>query len=515
MQQQSSAPLASATAATSLPVTPIRGEPHRHAVQFYENEHFLAAAVADFLADGLVGGHTVIVIATTTHREAFFYRLKAKGIDPDSFVRKQQLIWLDARETLANFLVQSLPDAQRFQQVVGSLLEEAIAAARPAAVRAYGEMVDLLWKDGNIEGAIQLEDMWNGLQQRHEFSLLCTYAMGNFYKSSHTQGFDHICKQHSHVVPTERYLDIDVGDRLREISLLQQRARSLETEIEHRTELEQRLRIALAAKIQAEDELRRALSERDVSLKREREARGEAESASRAKNEFLAVMSHELRTPLNAIGGHVQLLEMRIHGPIIEAQREALMRIERSQRHLLALINDILNLTRIEAGRVQYVLEDLALEPLMAEVKAMLEPLLLQHTLTLDFDTTVVRLGSRNISVRADRDKVQQILLNLLSNAIKFTPAGGRISLSMGISPQLRSVAFIEVSDTGIGIESSKLETIFQPFVQLVSRPANRPDGVGLGLSISRDLARGMSGDLVARSVVGEGTTFTLTLPLV
>jgi signal transduction histidine kinase len=499
----------------ALPAPPPTMEAHQHhSVQFYENDHFLAAAIADYLAMGLRAGQVVVAITTTTHRESFMYRLRAKSIDPDAALRSGRIIWLDARETLASFMSHATPKPELFEKEVGSVIESCVRSAGPAGVRAYGEMVDLLWKEGNVDGAVRLEELWNALQHRHAFSLLCAYAMGNFYKSSHSEAFQRVCQAHTHVLPSERYLDLEGPARMREVSLLQQRARALETEIEYRTELEQRLRVALASKIHAEEELRRALSDREVLLERERAARAEAESASRAKNEFLAVMSHELRTPLNAIGGHVQLLEMGIHGQIVEAQREALLRIERSQRHLLALINDILNLTRIEAGRVQYMLEDIPLEPLVLEVKALLDPLLSSHTLSLEVDTSIKRLGSRRISVRADREKVQQILLNLLSNAIKFTPAGGRIGVHVGVGSDTSRSAYVQVTDTGIGIDAAKLETIFQPFVQLAAHPVNRPDGVGLGLSISRDLARGMEGDLSVQSVVGAGSTFTLTLPI-
>src|SRR3954470_17878514 len=156
MQSSSISP-STAIAESALPAV-VGDELHRHAVQFYDNEHFLAAAVADFFADGLALGQTVIVIATTSHREAFFHRLKTKGFDSDQLVERGQLVWLDARHTLANFMVQSVPDRQRFEQVVGTLVEDVVGRARPAKVRAYGEMVDLLWKDGNVEGALQLED---------------------------------------------------------------------------------------------------------------------------------------------------------------------------------------------------------------------------------------------------------------------------------------------------------------------------------------------------------------------
>jgi signal transduction histidine kinase len=219
------------------------------------------------------------------------------------------------------------------------------------------------------------------------------------------------------------------------------------------------------------------------------------------------VMSHELRTPLNAIAGYVQLLEMGIHGPVTEAQLVALERIGRSQQHLLRLINDVLNLARIESGRVEYMLEDVEIAGLMAAVEPMVEPQMAAKELAFQVD------AGAGLAVRADRDKLQQIVINLLSNAIKFTPPGGRISVDAATRAGEPSLVFLRVTDTGIGIPAEKQASVFEPFVQVDMSATRRSQGSGLGLAISRDLARGMGGDLRVRSEEGRGSTFTLALP--
>jgi len=251
----------------------------------------------------------------------------------------------------------------------------------------------------------------------------------------------------------------------------------------------------------------RADAERSTLLERERATRLEAERANRAKGDFLAVMSHELRTPLNAIAGYVQILEMELHGPLTESQRETLRRVERSQRHLLAIINDILNFGRIEAGRVHYQVDDINLEEVLTDLTPLIEPQLAAKELAYS-----VNLRRSSLAVRADRDKLRQVLLNLLSNAIKFTPVGGRITVDAVERQSMPDTVFIRVSDTGSGIPRDKLEVIFEPFVRIDTNLTRTTEGTGLGLAISRDLARGMGGNLRARSEVGHGSTFTVTL---
>ena len=238
----------------------------------------------------------------------------------------------------------------------------------------------------------------------------------------------------------------------------------------------------------------------------ERVARAEAEAANRAKSEFLTVMSHELRTPLNAIGGYAEILEMGLRGSVTDEQRADLERIQRAQRHLLGLINGVLNYAKVDAGAVHYELADVAVDEVLATCEALIVPQARAKGLTVHHGASVAGLIAR-----ADREKMQQVLLNLLSNAVKFTNEAGRITLSWA-SDDDGSIA-VRVADTGRGIAADQLERVFQPFVQVESALTRTHEGTGLGLAISRDLARGMGGDLTVESVPNAGSTFTLTLP--
>ncbi len=236
------------------------------------------------------------------------------------------------------------------------------------------------------------------------------------------------------------------------------------------------------------------------------ERRAEAETANEAKSSFLAAMSHELRTPLNAIGGYAELIEMGLSGPVTAQQLSHLERIKRSQQHLLGIINDILNFSRIEAGQLSYDIEPIAVREVIDAVAQMIVPqakakgVVFERCALVDVPTLL-----------ADRAKFEQVLLNLLSNALKFTDRGGRVWFSWAAE---QSVVTVTVHDTGIGIPSDQVDAIFEPFIQVGRSLTNMREGTGLGLAISRDLTRAMGGDISVKSVVGQGSAFTISLPL-
>ena len=273
--------------------------------------------------------------------------------------------------------------------------------------------------------------------------------------------------------------------------LLQTQARQLEEQTQQARELAHELALT-------NEEMRAAINEVE-------KARAAADAANRSKAEFLAVMSHELRTPLNSIGGYVDLLEMELKGPVTDGQRADLQRIKRSQEHLLRIINDILNFTRLEATEVHYDIIDVPVRALITDLDALVGSLASAKSLEYSCDPP-----SGGVFVRTDPDKLRQILVNLMSNAVKFTAPGGRITVRCSDNGDFIA---IDVEDTGTGIPPDKLDAVFEPFVQLDSGLTRTTEGTGLGLAISRALARGMGADITVRSEIGVGSVFTLTLP--
>jgi signal transduction histidine kinase len=250
----------------------------------------------------------------------------------------------------------------------------------------------------------------------------------------------------------------------------------------------------------------RARRELEIAQEAAEQARVEAVTANQAKSAFLTTMSHELRTPLNAVAGYADLLLMGVRGELTDGQRTDLERIKRSGQYLLGLINDVLNFAKLDSGLVEYRFETVRVAPLLDGLEELIRPQVdakgLQYEHRTDDDA---------LTVRADPEKLRQILLNLLANAVKFTEAGGSVKLRCEADAE---EVRITVSDTGRGIAADQLSRVFDPFVQVDRHltPMSQ-QGVGLGLAISRDLANGMGGRLEAASTPGRGSDFTVTLP--
>lgn len=280
---------------------------------------------------------------------------------------------------------------------------------------------------------------------------------------------------------------------------LREQADTLEIQIDEVRALNERM-------ADVNQSLRTAHAEMESAKNEAESARAQADEANRAKSRFLTRMSHELRTPLNAIAGYVDLLDLGIRGPVTEDQRKDLDRIRRAQQHLLGLINDVLNFAKLEVGRIQFNIESIPLDTVLRDLDSLVIPL--AATRGVEYRREPLAL---DVSVKADREKLLQVLLNLLSNAVKFTDGGGRVTLSATHSD---SFVRLHVQDTGRGIPRENLRDIFEPFVQVGNGSNGVPEGTGLGLTIANEMAQAMGGRITGESEVGIGSAFTLEIPL-
>jgi len=278
-----------------------------------------------------------------------------------------------------------------------------------------------------------------------------------------------------------------------------------------------RHRGTLVAVVGEISERKRSERERAMLLESAEAARAEAEAANQAKSEFLATMSHEIRTPINAILGYAQILDMGIPGSISEEQRAHLGRLRASANHLLGLVNEVLDLAKVESGRMRVDAERARLDDAIEAALALTRPLASARGISLVDETA----GLNSLAYMGDAGRVRQILVNLLSNAVKFTEPGGRVSVECESTERPRDEEVpagepwiaVHVIDTGIGIASGQIARIFEPFVQEEMGRTRRRGGTGLGLTISRRLARLMGGEITTRSEPGKGSRFSLWIP--
>ena len=393
-------------------------------------------------------------------------------------------------------------DAIRALMATMETTERGLLATRSAEEERHAKIVTFVLVGGTL-AAFLIAIVLNGMLTR--------------YAESQTDAARELDLQNTELESQALELELQnqqLLEQASELELQQQHLQELATELEAQNEQLHQQATELETQTENLQMTTEELEKRTAESERVRAAAEEAkllaETANRAKADFLATMSHELRTPLNAIGGYVDLMELGIRGAVTSEQRDDLARIKRSGRHLLALINDILNFAKLEAGKVDFHIADASVLELVGGVEALVAPQMHAKGIRVSYERC-----ESDIAVHADAEKVQQILLNLLTNAQKFTPSGGRIGI---ICTATGETVTITVSDTGRGIQASKLESIFEPFVQvdrhLISEHSpNSQPGIGLGLAISRELARAMGGDIIARSEVGVGSVFTLVLP--
>ncbi|MGI9166559.1 MAG: hybrid sensor histidine kinase/response regulator [Pyrinomonadaceae bacterium] len=454
-----------------------------HFVQFYEADAFLLNSLSGYIGTAVNAGEGAVVVATKAHREGLDELLRENGLDVATASVSGLYVSIDAAETLSTLMVDGLPEPKRFREVIGSLIAKT-RNGRPR-LRAFGEMVALLWADGNYPAAIRLEELWNDLQKTHNFSLFCAYPMNGFNGEKLVAPHSGVCSVHSRVIPSESYADLPNPDaRLRAIAQLQQKARSLEAEIKERGKAEERLR---------------------ASLVREQMARAEAESANRMKDEFLATVSHELRTPLSAIIGWAHMLRK---GRLDEATRgRALETIERNAKSQAQLVEDILDVSRVITGKLQ--LNNGPVD-MASVINSAVDSVQLAAD-AKDIHLEVILDPSARL-ISGDAGRLQQVVWNLLSNAIKFTPSAGRVEVKL---ERVGSNVQIRLSDTGPGIEPDFLPFIFDRFRQADSTSTRRHSGLGLGLAIVRHLVELHGGTVKAENKQDSaGAVFVIELPL-
>jgi signal transduction histidine kinase len=467
-------------------------EPCSHSVQFYDSEDYLFAAVGKFLAAGIDAGDRMIVIASAHHNAGF---LAALGVHrADAAERSGQLRMLDARSTLARFMVDGTPDPTKFREVVGGVLAEARPQGHETArVRVYGEMVDLLWRDGNASAAIRLEELWNEEAPRHSFELLCAYAMGSFYREGDQERFLQVCGTHTHVLPTEGFLQLDGRTRLKEIGVLQQRAQLLEAEIQQRQVVEIKLREALREQRRVEEELR-------LSVTREQEARERAEHSDQFKEMLVALLGHELRNPLNTILMTTRLLQIR---DLPEENQRRLSRLAASGLRMKRMIEQLLDLTRARlSGGIPVACGD-PRDIVALTLKAI-------EDLGASFPAAQIELLAPSMCViEVDGDRFQQVLVNLIGNALEYGDPQREVVIQ--IEPQDRLVC-VRVSNFGPTIAPELLPHLFDPFRRAPSERV-RPSGLGMGLYICERIVQAHGGRLRVTSDVETGTCFEASFP--
>lgn len=462
-----------------------------HTVRFYQDEGALADMVAEFVSAGMCFGDRVIVIAAAAHTQEFAKRLDP--LDASHALSTGQLVFLDASELLAKVMVGDMPDAELFRGVMGRVLSPGAEAASSSRIRAYGEMVDILWRAGNSRAALRLEELWNDVGKTHAFVLLCAYIMGNFYREGGSGRFTELCRSHTHVLSREGSVQKPDDAEPGELGVLQRRTRSLENEIRERKRLEHALRDALRDRTRIEDQLR-------ISIQRERESRAEAEARDAFKEVFLGMLGHDLRNPLNTIMTTAEL--MTIRGDLARDGQRHLERIVSSGKRMQRMIEQILDVTR--ARLAQGIVVQLGPpRDLLALVSKIVDEVRVANP-----ERWIELSAERPCPVHVDVDRFEQVVSNLLGNAVAHgdpaRPIAVRVSACDGVTR-------LSVHNYGPPIEEAFLPLLFNPFKR-GRQTRGQGDGLGLGLYISERIVSAHGGTIHVESSNEAGTRFEVIL---
>ena len=449
-----------------------------HIVQFYERDDFLVDVVTRFVGAGLRDRRGAVVIATRHHLDLLERSLDTQGVAASQARATGAFVVLDAAEVLSRFLVDGWPDRSRFRDVVGGTIARAAAASHQARIRAFGEMVALLWAQGRGAAALRLEELWNELAKTQAFSLLCGYPIAAFRSADYSKPFQQIAAAHRLVIPAESYtVKADADARLRTIAELQQKAAVLESEVETRKLVEAQL----AAKIE------------------------ELAEVDRRKDEFLAMLGHELRNPLSPVTTALHLIRANEADPARISRARQI--IERQVERMTRLIDDLLDVSRITRGRIELREESVSLRELIEGAVEIARPLIDErgHRLALE-------LPEQPILLIADPARIEQVLANLLNNAAKYTDVGGHITLRARFDG---AGTIISVKDDGDGIAPGLRDRIFDVFVQGADARRRARGGLGIGLTLARRIIELHGGTIQAFSDgPGKGSEFVIRLPM-
>jgi PAS domain S-box-containing protein len=464
----------------------------RHTVHFYDRDEELADRVASFIGEGLAAGEAAVIVASEAHRELVLERLRAMNIDLEAQRLAGNLTILDAAGTLAKLMVGDMPDQTLFRRVVGGAMES--SATRGSArvnVRAFGEMVDILWRGGNRRGALALEELWTELAGILPFDLLCAYSTEGFQDVLIDDGLNNVCDRHTHVIASAG----TYGGNLDAAVPIVQQARALASELAYRGQIEQTLRARIHQLSEAE------AKERERGLRTQHLAE-ELQDTVRVNQLFTGVLAHDLRAPLASIMTAAQLMKIRdTEGPD-GRNAKAIRRVLSSGERMSRMIEQLLDFTRLR------VAGGIAIEPRAADLAALVRQVVDEFADAYpDCAVQVAEEGDTNGAW--DTDRLAQVFSNLVANAYQHgvPEAGVRIL----VDGSAADVVQVQVHNMG-AIPAALIPQVFDPLTG-GQRRRDRSRGLGLGLFITERIAVAHAGRVEVSSSETDGTTFTVTLP--